>query len=311
MNNIQSSTRAVYLLLLTNVVVWALAWPISKIGLVFMGPLWYSAWRFIIGTSTAFIILGAAGAIKLPKREDLPLILGIGLLQMTAFLILINTGLSYVGAGRSAILAYSTPLWVTPLAAIFFHEKVTFVKLMGVLLGLSGIVILFSPSSLDWNNGNVVFGNILLVLSALVWSVSILQSRFSQWHSDPLKLIPWQLLIATILTTGTALIFEPISSIEWNTTLWATLFYNGLLATAFGYWASITVFRNLPAVTSSLCYLGVPVLGLIFSALILGEAIIFSVIIAMLLIVGGLVCVAISKNRPTTQAANSPDYSKT
>lgn len=304
------SLRAVYLLLLSNVVIWALAWPISKIGLAFMGPLWYSAWRFIIGSLTAFIALGAAGAIKLPTRKDLPLIIGIGLLQMTLFLMLINTGLSYVGAGRSAILAYSTPLWVTPLAAIFFHEKVTLTKLLGVLLGLSGIVILFSPTSLDWNNGNVVFGNILLVLSAFVWAISILQSRFSQWHSDPLKLVPWQLLLATILTSAIALYQEPLSSIQWNATLWITLLYNGLLATAFGYWASITVFRNLPAVTSSLCYLGVPVLGLIFSAMILGEDISASVITAMLLIVGGLVCVAISKNRPATQqAANSPEYS--
>ncbi len=305
------STRAIYLLLLTNVVIWALAWPISKIGLAYMGPLWYSAWRFIIGSATAFIVLGAAGAIRLPTRKDLPLILGLGFLQMTLFLMLMNTGLSYVGAGRSAILAYSTPLWVTPLAAIFFHEKVTFIKLLGVLLGLSGIIILFSPSSMDWNNGNVVFGNILLVLAAFIWAIAILQSRFSQWHSDPLKLVPWQMLLATILTTAVALYQEPLSSIEWsNSTLWVTLLYNGLLATAFGYWASITVFRNLPAVTSSLCYLGVPVLGLIFSAIMLGEEITFSVITAMILIVGGLVCVAVSKNPPSTpQAANSPEYS--
>lgn len=304
------STRTIYLLLLTNVVIWALAWPISKIGLAFMGPLWYSAWRFIIGSATAIIALAAAGAIRRPKRKDLPIIFGIGLLQMTLFLVLINTGLSYVGAGRSAILAYSTPLWVTPLAAIFFHEKVTPIKLIGVLLGLSGIVVLFAPSSLDWSNGNIVFGNILLVLSAFVWALAILQSRFSQWHSDPLTLLPWQLLLATILTTAVALYHEPLSSIQWNSTLWLTLLYNGLLATAFGYWASITVFRNLPAVTSSLCYLGVPVLGLLFSALILGETIDLSVVTAMLLIVGGLVCVALSKNRPSTpQAANSAEYS--
>jgi drug/metabolite transporter (DMT)-like permease len=308
--NRDTSTRSVYILLLANVVIWALAWPISKIGLAYMGPLWYSAIRFIIGSAVCFIGLGAAGAISLPKRQDLPIILGIGILQMTLFLVLINTGLSFVGAGRSAILAYSTPLWVTPLAALFFGEAVTRMKLIGVLLGLAGITILFSPTSLDWSNHNVVIGNLLLLLSALVWAIALLQTRFGRWHSDPLKLLPWQLLLATVLTTAIALIFEPTSTIQWNTSLWATLIFNGLLSTAFGYWAAITVFKNLPAVSSSLWYLGVPVLGLLFSAAILDEAITFSMGSAMALIMAGLVCVALSRSRPNaTKAANSPEYS--
>jgi drug/metabolite transporter (DMT)-like permease len=290
-----TSTRPIYFLLMTNVVIWALAWPISKIGLTYMGPIWYSACRFIIGGSTCFLMLGAIGALSLPKRRDLPLILGIGFLQMTLFLMLMNTGLSYVGAGRSAILAYSTPIWVTPMAALFFGEAVTGLKIIGVLLGVSGILILFAPASLDWGNHNLVYGNILLLLAAFAWAFAILQSRFSQWHSKPLELVPWQLLFAGIITTSLALYFEPIADIQWNGTLMATLFYNGLLATAFGYWASIMVFKNLPAVTSSLCYLGVPVLGLLCSAAILGEAISPSIILAMIFIVGGITCVALSR----------------
>lgn len=304
-----TSTRAVYGLLAANVVVWALAWPISKIGLAYMGPLWYTAIRFIIGGTLAFTLLGAARAISLPKWQDLPIIIGIGVMQMTLFLLLINSGLSFVGAGRSAILAYSTPLWVTPLAALFFGESVTRLKILGVLLGLSGIGVLFSPSSMDWTNYSVVFGNLLLLLSALVWAMSILQSRFGRWHSPPLKLLPWQLLLASILTTLLALIFEPLGTIHWNTTLCMTLIYNGVFATAFGYWASITVFKNLPAVTASLSYLSVPVFGLLFSAAILSEAIDLSMIIAMVLIVSGLLCVALSRKPPG--AANAPNYSVT
>lgn len=298
-----TSTRPIYFLLLTNVVIWALAWPISKIGLAYMGPLWYTANRFIIACAVCFIVLGAARAVKIPKRQDLPIILGIGILQMTFFLTLINTGLSHVGAGRSAILAYSTPLWVTPLAALFFHESVTRIKLIGVLLGLAGIAILFAPMSLDWSNHSVVLGNIYLILAALVWAIAILQSRFGRWHSDPLQLVPWQLLLATILTTLFAFFMEPISTIQSNSTLWLTLIYNGVLGTAFGYWASSTVFKNIPAINASLCYLGVPVLGLLFSATILGESISLSMALAITLIMSGLFCVALSRNSPFSKKA--------
>jgi drug/metabolite transporter (DMT)-like permease len=303
-----TSTRPIYFILLINVVIWALAWPISKIGLAYMSPIWYTAIRFIIATLVCLIVLGMAGVLKRPKRQDLPIILGIGILQMTLFLTFMNIGLSFVGAGRAAILAYSTPLWVTPLAALFFHESITRIKLFGVFLGVAGIAILFAPASLDWSNHNVVLGNCLLVLSAIVWALAILQSRFGRWHSNPLDVVTWQLLLATVLTTSFALYSEPLSGIQWHSTsLWLTLIYNGVLATAFGYWASVTVFKNLPAVNASLCYLGVPVLGILFSATILGESISPSMAVAILLILAGLVCVALSKNKPhSTKAANDP-----
>lgn len=291
-----TSTRPIYLVLLTNVVIWALAWPFSKIGLQYMGPLWYTAFRFIIASITCFIGLGLLGAIKIPQKKDLPFILVIGILQMTLFLSFMNIGLSYVGAGRAAILAYSTPLWVTPLAAIFFHESLTPIKVLGVLLGLSGILILFAPMSLDWSNHDVVFGNILLLSGSFIWAFAILQSRFGRWHSPPIQLVPWQLLLATVLTTLLAYFREPFDTIQWNTTLNLTLIYNGVLATAFGYWASVTVFKNLPAINASLAYLSVPVLGLLCSAYILNEEISLSMTIAIIFIMTGLLFVALSKN---------------
>lgn len=298
-----TSTRPIYLILLINVVIWALAWPISKIGLQYMGPLWYTAFRFIIASFTCFIGLGLVRAIKIPQKKDLPFILVIGILQMTLFLSLMNIGLFYVGAGRAAILAYSTPLWVTPLAAIFFHESLTPQKVLGVLLGLSGILILFAPASLDWSNHNVVYGNVLLLLAAFIWAIAILQSRFGRWHSAPLQLVPWQLLLATVLTTFFAYLKEPLNTIQWNTTLNLSLIYNGVLATAFGYWASVTVFKNLPAINSSLAYLSVPVLGLLCSAYILGEKVSITTTFAIILIMTGLVCVALSKNRALPKKA--------
>ena len=45
-----TGTRSIYVLLLVNVVTWGMAWPLSKIGLAFMTPIWYTAFRFIIGS---------------------------------------------------------------------------------------------------------------------------------------------------------------------------------------------------------------------------------------------------------------------
>jgi drug/metabolite transporter (DMT)-like permease len=158
----------------------------------------------------------------------------------------------------------------------------------------------------------VVIGNGLLVLSALVGAISILQIRLSQWHSNPFKLLPWQLLIAAALTVPLACYFEPVANIQWDsTTLWLTLAYNGLLSTAFGYWASITVFKNIPAVTSSLCYLGVPVLGLLLSAAMLGETISAAILTAMILIVSGIACAALGRSPRRAKQSYKPSSKAT
>lgn len=61
---------------------------------------------------------------------------------MGIFVLLINVGLHLVEAGRSAILVYTTPIWVTPIAIFIFKEKAGFLKWLGLVLGIAGIIVL-------------------------------------------------------------------------------------------------------------------------------------------------------------------------
>jgi len=302
--NTSTKHIGIYILLAINVLIWAFAWPISKIGLVYMDPIWYTVYRFVIGASTCFLVLALQGRLTLPKRRDLPLILSIGTLQMALFLMLVNFGLSFVGAGRAAILVYSTPLWVTPLAIMFFGEKVNWLKWLGVLLGLFGIFLLFSPWEFNWGSSTVVLGNLMLLLAAVVWAIAMLHTRFGTWHSSAAALVPWQLLLAVILTVPAAFILEPTTEIQWNATLIYTILYNGVLATAFGFWAGLTVSKVLPVVSTSLYYLAVPVIGLLLSTLLLGEPLTFTTVIAMGFIIAGLACVSLSGEHATSKTLN-------
>jgi drug/metabolite transporter (DMT)-like permease len=284
-----------YILLFLVIVIWAVAWPASKIGLMDMPPIWYTALRLCIGFITVFLLLLVQKKITLPKKRDLPLILTIGLLQMACFLILINGGLLFVDAGRSAILVYSTPFLVTPIAVLFFQEKITYIKLGGLLLGLLGLLMLFTPWNFDWHNTNTVIGNSLLLLAALCWAIAMLHTRYGTWHSPSLNLVPWQLLIACIFVIVTAFITQPHPQISWTTRLWVTGIYNGVLATGFAYAAIIYVSKELPVVKTSLLLLGVPVLGLLISAAWLGEKITSNTLIAMLFIMAGLVAIVLER----------------
>ncbi|MCA8931844.1 MAG: DMT family transporter, partial [Rhodospirillaceae bacterium] len=110
------SPRAAVIMLGLVVLVWGVNWPVMKTGLQYIGPMTFAAARIGLGGLTMFIGLAVTGRLVWPTRHDLPLILSVSLLHMVGFLILVNIGLLFVDAGRSAILAYTTPLWVVPVA---------------------------------------------------------------------------------------------------------------------------------------------------------------------------------------------------
>jgi drug/metabolite transporter (DMT)-like permease len=291
-----------YALLVFLIIAWSLNTVFAKIGLQYMPPFWLTTSRLVVGTITAFILLGLSKRLVLPKRKDLPFIFSIGLLQMSLFQIFFNYGMVYVHAGRASILTYSTPLWVTPLAVFFFGEKMTLLKLLGFILGMAGIVVLFSPTSFDWSDPKILFGNGLLLLSALCWAAVMLHTRYGKWHSSPLELLPWQLLISCILPLFLALLTEPVSQIHWTNTLLFVIFFSGVIATALGYWISITISKALPVTTTSIALLSSPALTLIFSYFFIGEKLTVNNLTALFLIVGGLVCIALENKLTNSDA---------
>jgi drug/metabolite transporter (DMT)-like permease len=285
----------IFLLFVFVVISWGMGWPINKIGLDFMSPVWYTAIRLIVGTVTMMIFVIAVKKFSLPKWRDLPLIIIIGLPQISIFMLLANYGLSYLPAGRSSLLGYTTPLWVMPAAILFFKEKAGFLRWLGFFLGLGGLFILLSPWELNWASPSVLFGAGMLLLASLSWAISMLCARYMKWSKSPLELIPWQLLVGTIPILLFAIIKEPSVSFEWNMPLVLSLVYTGFLVTGLSYWSGVVINKELPTIVVSLGFLLVPVFSLIVSSLYLHESITPLTIAAMLLIVVGIGCVVVVK----------------
>lgn len=264
--------RKAAFLLAAVIVLWGGNWPVLKVALRTADPLWFAVLRMVLGAASLIAVLAPLGRLRLPQREDWPVVLSVGMLQMAAFSALINLALLHVPAGRSAILAYTTPLWVAPGAALFLGEKLSRGRLAGLGLGMAGVLVLFNPVGLDWSDGKAVEGNLLLLASALVWAAAILHVRVHRWQSSPLDLAPWQMLVAIPPLAVLALAMEGAPDFPADTGFLLAAAYNGPLATAFAFWAAITVTRMLPAVTVSLAFLCVPVAGVLFSAVSLGES---------------------------------------
>jgi len=286
-------------LLCILILIWGVNWPIMKLALEYIPPLTFAAARLALGGLCIMAILVARRRFRLPSRHDLPVVFSIGIFQLAAFLAFIHLGLMHVEAGRAAILSYTTLIWVTPLAILFLGERLTPLNSTGLLCGLGGVFVLFNPGGFDWSNRSLLLGNGFLIAAALAWAICILHVRVHSFRLSPLQLTPWQMLVAIIPLAIMASIWEADTKIVWSATLWGAFAYNGALATGFALWAWLTVNRALPAITSAIGSLGVPVVGLIASALWLGEPITATSGIGLLLISAGLTLIMIETAKET------------
>jgi drug/metabolite transporter (DMT)-like permease len=186
------------------------------------------------------------------------------------------------------VLGYTTPLWVAPAACIFLKEPMPLLRLVGVGLGLAGLLVLFDPSRFDWRSSEAVAGNGLVLLAALCWSMSIVYTRAHRWIGTPFQLIVWQTMLSVLVLAGLAFAFEGAPELGLSAPAVLSLVYTGAIGTALGFWAMMTVNKELPATVTSLGVLATPVVGLLLSALMLHERIDAPLAVASLLISTGI-----------------------
>jgi drug/metabolite transporter (DMT)-like permease len=136
-------------------------------------------------------------------------------------------------------------------------------------------------------NASRLYAYALLVGAAVAWAISIVYVRSHRFTATTLALAPWQMLIAAALLLPVAILFEGTPP-QIGTNGAASLVYVGPIATACAYWMVVDVGRHFRANTISMSLLAVPSVGILISALTLGERIDLPLIAGVLLIGVGI-----------------------
>ena len=263
-------------------------WPFLAIGLRDISPLWMSALRLLSGTLVVLAVTAIAGRLRAPTREDLPVILSVGWVRLAMVYVLVFTALQSIPPGRSSVLVWTASLWAVPIAGIFLSERMSLLRWLGLTLGIVGIVALVEPWTTRWSQPGVAVGHAFLILAAIISAAVSVHIRGHRFVATPLELLPWQLLAATVPILALALWREGLPAIAWTPALVGIVAYQGIPATGLALWLQVSVLRSLPAVSTNLWLMLVPVVGLISSALIVNEVITIPLLVGLLLIFAGV-----------------------
>ncbi len=279
--------RWVWLFVLVFVpAIWGYNWVVMKEGLAYAGPFEFAAWRFMLG---AVVLFAAMALTRRPFRVPAwGTVIAIGLLQTAG-----NTGFAMWAllggpAGRSAILSYAMPFWVLLMAWPLLGERPRRLQGVATLLAMLGIALVFISSTAHRRADAALYA----ILAGVTWAAGTVLSRrlLTRRSCDPLALTTWQML-AGGLGLWLAALLVPGRPTHWTPTFALILAYEVLPATAMAWLLWIALLGRVEASVASLAILASPLIGLLSSAIQLGERPAPLEAIGMLLILGALALV--------------------
>jgi O-acetylserine/cysteine efflux transporter len=275
--------------LLASVVLLSSAWPLTKIALAAGStPLWFAEGRAVLSGLTAAVLLVALGRFHLPTRADLPSVFAIGGLQLGFYLALAHEAVAWVPAGRTAILANTTTIWVVPLSLIFLHEPIPAGRWLAAGLGLAGVTVLINPLAFDWTSGRILIGHIYLLGAGLAWSVAIIVTRAARPGASMFELLPWCFLVGSGVLAPVLWWHAPDGTMGHSPASWWALAYIGLIAGPLGTWCIMEATAKLPTLVSSVGFLTTPAISLILANIFLHEPFTPDLVAGSALIIAGV-----------------------
>lgn len=269
------------LVLLT--IIWGYSWVLAKQALVYAPPFALAAQRSMLGALALFIMakfLGKPLRLVAPGQTLL-----IGLTQLTAFMALSTWALVEGGAGKTAVLVFTMPIWTLLIAWPVLGERVRGLQWLAAISTLAGMLLIVEP----WNLHTSLLSKILGVGAALCWAIgTVLVKRLrAKQQVDLLVLTAWQMLLGALPLMLLALIVSERAT-DWGAAYIGLLALLSLVTTALGWWLWLYILSRLPAWEASLSVLGTPVVALVSARLAMGEEFLVSELAGMLLIGGGL-----------------------
>ena len=253
-------------------------------------------------TIGAMILFGALYIFdkerSIPKPKDLALLSIAAIFGVIINQSLFFSGLKYTTAIDTSTIHVSNPLIVMTLSAIFLKTKLTKNKLMGVILGLIGALVLILYQKDYSVDGSKTIGNLMIFGNTFAYAIFLIMLKPLLQKYSPITAMFWLHLIASIILIPFSI--GTMASFNWLEVFsqyWFSIFYIVVMLTFVAYLLNMYGLKRIsPTSVSFYVYLQ-PVFAYII-ALILGEQLpSFVKVIATATIIFGVVIVNRSSSK--------------
>lgn len=262
-------SRRDLMLLVLLTLFWGLNWPVMKLGVAQLPPLFFRSICIAGGLVVIWAWAVARGiSLRVPDGAW-PAIIKLALPNFIVWHLLAILAVKMLPSGRAAILGYTMPVWAVVFGLLLFKERPLPRHWVGVLAAAIGIVLLLTSELTSL--AGAPLGTLLMLTAAAAWGYGTHLMRRNLTSMPIIALTFWMLVLALAVMIAAATIFE-LGRWRMPTALeWASIAYNMVLAIAFCHVVWSMIARKLPPAASGLSVMMIPVLGVFSGMWILGE----------------------------------------
>ena len=256
--------------LLALTLMWGVNWPMMKLSLQEMPPLYFRASTMCLGAAWLFLYVRGQGERMWPRRDEWAPIAWLGLPNVLGWHTLSIFGVQALASGRAAILGFTMPIFTVLLGALFFSERIT--PRVRVAVTSAGIAIgLLLWHELQSLSGRPV-GIAWMLGAAVCWGLGTLMFRRATFTLSPMVVTVWMLLLGSGVVWALAIAFEPAPDLTtFSGAMWVSLLYGVLINYGVAQLIWFGLARHLPPATSAMSVMAIPLVGTLSATFIVGE----------------------------------------
>ncbi len=259
---------------LSAATIWGGMYVVSDIVLEIIPPFTLLTIRLLLGIAVLLPIVWwqrRGSAREALNCHDLIMVLAVGTLGFG-----VSVGAQFVGTDKStainrSLVTSASPAFILLFSAIVLREKLTFQKVLAVLLPTVGVFVIVDLTKVDFSSATFQ-GNVALAVAAITWG---LYSVLIRWMSIRLDTLVETLsafcggLLLTIPSAAIELSTRPIGTLDAGVFL--GILYLGIVSTAGAMWLWNRAFALVDASRAALFFFAQPLVGAVLSVLVLHQ----------------------------------------
>ncbi len=278
-------------------VIWGTTWLAIKFSIFTLPPFFSAGIRFVIASLLILAILKFRNyRYRFDLKETIFLLLvGLGSFSVPYGLVYWAEG--RITSGLTAVTFAVMPFFAAILSRLFLKtEELSFWRVFGILLGFSGLVVIFG-GDLKVGSLGAAAGVLAVVASAFLNAVVAVSVKKYGYHIDPvfINLIPMGLGAVTLL--GTSFFIEDWSTLVFNLSTVLAILYLAVFGSVVAFVIYFYLLKHISVVLLSMTSFITPLLAIGSGALVLGEKFPSGILLGSAMILGGVLLINVYGER--------------
>ena len=267
---------------------WGFNWPVTKYLLGELPPMTLRGSTGVVGAALLAALALLRGQSLMVGREMWLRLALAALLNVTGWMVLMGLALLWLPASETALIAYTMPVWASILAWPVLGERPTLLRAIALAMAFAGLGTIMGGNGFS-ANAEKLPGILMALAGSFGFALGTVLAKKLPLKLPPIPAASWQIGLGCFPVALVGLAIETTHLDRVTGLGWWLLVYSTVIQFCIAYVSWFAALARLPASVAAIGTMAVPVIGVVASAMALGEPLGLTQIVALVFTLAGVV----------------------